>query len=235
MTSIYYSLVIPCFNESKNLPVLFDKINVLLKNKRIQVVLVNNGSFDNSHKIILKFKPFSKNFKYLRIKKNLGYGNGILHGLKKSDGEIIGWTHADMQTNPLDFLMAIKFFNNKSNIFVKGKRFGRSPLDYFFTFSMSIFETILFKKKMYDINAQPTVFSKDFFRWLPTPPKDFSFDLFFYLHAMKHGLEIYRFPVYFGKRHFGVSSWNTGWLSRYKFILRTFQFSFELKRGMKVN
>ena len=235
MNSIYYSLVIPCFNESKNLPSLFEKINILLKNKRIQVVLVNNGSFDDSHKIILKLKPYSKNFKYLRIKKNLGYGNGILQGLQKSDGEIIGWTHADMQTDPLDFLKAIKVFNKKSNIFAKGKRYGRSPLDYFFTFSMSVFETILFKRKMFDINAQPTVFSKAFFAKLPLPPKDFSFDLFFYFHALEQGLKIYRFPVYFGKRHFGVSSWNTGWLSRYKFISRTFQFSFDLKRKMKVN
>jgi glycosyltransferase involved in cell wall biosynthesis len=235
LKSIYYSLVIPCFNESKNLPSLFEKINFLLKNNRIQVVLVNNGSFDDSHKTILKLKPLSKNFKYLRIKKNIGYGNGILQGLRKSDGEIIGWTHADMQTNPLDFLVAIKFFNTKNNIFVKGRRYGRSPLDYFFTFSMSVFETLLFKKKMFDINAQPTAFSKVFFEKIPSPPEDFSFDLFFYFHALEQGLKIYRFPVYFGKRQFGVSSWNTGWLSRYKFISRTLQFSLELKRNMKVN
>ena len=118
------------------------------------------------------------------------------------------------------------------NSFVKGKRFGRSLADYLLTFGMSVFETLLFKKRMFDINAQPTVFSKKFFKSLPSPPNDFSLDLFFYFHAVQKGSKIQRFPVHFGKRFAGTSTWNTGWLARYKFIKRTIEFSLKLKKEM---
>ena len=234
MKKIQYSLVIPCYNEAKNIPVLLKKIKPLLVNKSIQVVMVNNGSTDDSDSVIDKLKPKVTNFKYVIVPKNKGYGYGIMQGLKAADGDIIGWTHADLQTNPVDFLRAITFFDMDQYSFVKGKRFGRSFMDYFLTFGMSVFETLLFKKRMFDINAQPTVFSKQFFKSLPTPPNDFALDLFFYFHAVQKGLTIHRFPVLFGKRFAGTSTWNTGWLARYKFIKRTIEFSLKLKRNMKI-
>jgi len=234
MKKIQYSLIIPCYNEAKNIPVLLKKIKPLLVNKSIQVVMVNNGSTDDSDSVIDKLKPKATNFKYVIVPKNKGYGYGIMQGLKAADGDIIGWTHADLQTNPADFLRAITFFDMDQQSFVKGKRFGRSFMDYFLTFGMSVFETLLFKKRMFDINAQPTVFSKQFFKSLPTPPNDFALDLFFYFHAVQKGLTIHRFPVLFGKRFAGTSTWNTGWLARYKFIKRTIEFSLKLKRNMNV-
>ena len=124
-----FSLVIPCFNEAKNIPVLLKKIQPLLLDKSIQVILVNNGSLDNSDLVINKLKPKAANFKYVIVPKNKGYGYGIMQGLKAADGDIIGWTHADLQTNPADFLKAITFFDINQHSFVKGQRFGRSLMD----------------------------------------------------------------------------------------------------------
>ena len=40
--------------------------------------------------------------------------------------KILGWTHADMQTDPLDFIKAIEKYEkikfNNSNFFIKGRR-----------------------------------------------------------------------------------------------------------------
>ena len=63
MKKIQYSLIIPCYNEAKNIPVLLKKIQPLLDNKSIQVVMVNNGSTDDSHKVISKLKPKVTNYK----------------------------------------------------------------------------------------------------------------------------------------------------------------------------
>lgn len=191
-----YSLIIPCYNEAKNIPVLLKKIKPLLVNKSIQVVMVNNGSVDDSDLVISKLKPKAANFKYVIVPKNKGYGYGIMQGLKVADGDIIGWTHADLQTNPSDFLKAITFFDIDQNSFVKGKRFGRSFMDYFLTFGMSVFETVIFKKSMFDINAQPTVFSKKFFKSLSAPPNDFALDLFLFSCSSK-GVEHISFSSLF--------------------------------------
>ena len=73
---------------------------------------------DESLKVFKKLIPNkTSNLKYINLKKNLGYGNGILQGLDKSKGEFLGWTHADLQTNPADALKNFKLFLNSFGTF----------------------------------------------------------------------------------------------------------------------
>jgi hypothetical protein len=95
---------------------------------------------------------------------------------------------------------------------------------------MSVFETVLLGKPMWDINAQPTMFSRQFFESWRVPPYDFSLDLYAYYQARMAGLPIYRFPVLFGERAHGVSHWNVNWAAKRKFIRRTLDFSLQLKK-----
>ena len=226
-----YSLVIPCFNEEKNLPLLIDRCIKILDRNDTQLILVDNGSTDNTKKILSEYELQHKNLYVVYVKKNQGYGFGILSGLNEAQGDIIGWTHADMQTDPNDFIKGVGFFKEfGNNIFVKGKRYGRPFSDTVFTIGMSIFESILLRKKLWDINAQPTIFSKSFFHSLKNPPSDFSLDLYFYYKAIQSNLKIYRFPVIFGERMYGISSWNVDFRSKVKFIRRTINYSFKLKK-----
>jgi hypothetical protein len=50
--------------------------------------------------------------------------------------------------------------------------------------------------------------------------------------AKKIKLNIIRFDVMFPDRSYGSSSWNTGIVSKWKFIKRTIQFSMKLKKGL---
>jgi len=195
------------------------------------VVLVNNGSTDRSAQIFDGILRENIGYRYVHVPVNQGYGFGILTGLKHCDADIIGWTHADAQTDPMDVLSAIEFFEKDgTNIFVKGERYGRPRADVFFTVGMSLFESFILRVPLWDINAQPTMFSRAFFESWKNPPSDFSLDLFAYYTAKSAGLPVKRFPVRFGKRAFGISSWNQGWKSKKKFIQRTLKFSFELKK-----
>ena len=228
------SIVIPCFNEEENIPLIFNKLKEFQNYKNIEVILVNNGSTDKTYD---KIKEFHKNFSFIRLVNlpfNQGYGGGIISGLKIAKGEILAWTHADMQTDPLDILKGLKFFeNNKKNISVKGKRYGRSLFDNFFTIGMSFFETFLLRKILWDINAQPTMFYKSFFDTWSNPPSDFSLDLYAYFLAKKRKFHCYRFRVFFDKRRFGESKWNTSFSSKLKFIKRTLVYSFNLNKHIK--
>jgi len=226
------SLIIPCYNEAKNLPFLISRCEKLIEEFPMEIIFVDNGSKDETAKIIEK-NPF---IKLIRIDNNEGYGNGILEGLRNANGEILAWTHADLQTDPNDMVEGLKHFRNSDDqemIFVKGKRYGRSIVDLFFTIGMSIFETIFLKKFMWDINAQPTIFHKSFFEKWRSPPKDFSLDLYAYFMAKKTELTIRRFPVQFSNRLHGESSWNVNLKGRYNFIRRTLTYSYKLKRELK--
>ena len=138
-----------------------------------------------------------------------------------------------MQTDPEDAIKSLKFFEKSTKKeFVKGLRKGRSLLDKSFTFCMSIFEFFLLGEYMNDINAQPSIFHRDLFDSWINPPNDFSLDLFAYYTAKKSNYKIYRFPVQFPKRIFGVSKWNFSLRSKIKFIKRTIEFSLLLKKQL---
>ena len=226
------TIIIPCYNEELNIPFLIKKCaKVYNQNNNIKFILVNNGSTDGSKNVLnLNKKSF---IKIINLRKNNGYGNGIIAGIREAEGDIIGWTHADLQTDIEDILVATKIFKKNKLFFVKGNRFGRNFMDKILTLLMSIFETILFKKVMYDINAQPTLFNKKLIREINFFPKDFTIDLYIYYIALVKSYEIKRFPVKFSRRKFGISSWNR---SIYMAINQIFIFikqSIVLKKNIK--
>ena len=227
------SLVIPCYNEAANLPLLLERCKGLAARPGVEVILVDNGSNDSSAEVLLHLLPEYPGCRSIRVEKNQGYGFGIVSGLKAAKGEILGWTHADMQTDPQDAILGLEHFENHGDdIFVKGRRYGRPFVDVVFTVGMSVFETILLTRPMWDINAQPTIFSRSFFESWIDPPDDFSLDLYAYYQAQRFGLKIHRFPVRFGERVHGVSHWNVNWDAKRKFIRRTVDFSLQLKKTM---
>jgi glycosyltransferase involved in cell wall biosynthesis len=226
-----FSLVIPCYNEAANLPLLLEHCKALVVTPDVEVVLVDNGSTDSTAEVLEKLLPKFQGCRSIRVEKNQGYGFGIMSGLKAAKGEILGWTHADMQTNPQDTLLGLEIFEKHGDdIFVKGRRYGRPFMDVVFTVGMSVFETLLLARPMWDINAQPTMFSRIFFESWTVPPDDFSLDLYAYYQAQIHGLKVHRFPVRFGERAHGVSHWNVNWAAKRKFIRRTVDFSLQLKK-----
>tara|TARA_B100000886_G_scaffold336280_1_gene294715 strand:- start:1877 stop:2566 length:690 start_codon:yes stop_codon:yes gene_type:complete len=223
------SLIIPCFNENKNLQFLFVKLKKILENNLFEVIIVDNGSKDKSLSTIKKYKLKYENLKYIKLKENEGYGNGILSGLNIATGDFMAWTHADMQCDPQDILKGINLIKKgKNNIFIKGIRHGRNINDRFFTFGMSIFCSLILGTFLWDINAQPTIFHKSLFNKWKNPPKDFSLDLYAYYQAKKLNYKIKRIPVKFSKRLHGISNWNTDFNSKFKFIKRTISFTIKL-------
>ena len=231
---INLSIVLPCYNESKSIPILLENFSEKLNRKDVELIIVNNGSNDSTKSTLSNLKKKYDFLRIIHIKKNIGYGNGILSGLKKAKGDYISWTHADLQTDPYDVIKGFEKFKKKLSpkIFLKGLRYGRSVKDIIFTIGMSFFETILLKKFFWDINAQPNIIHKKFFKSLNKIPSDFSFDLFFYYNVKKQGLKIFRFPVKFHKRKFGSSHWNFDFKNKMKFIKRTINYSLELRKQL---
>ena len=229
------SVVVPCYNEEQNIPLILNRFAEVIQRDDIEVILVDNGSTDDSARVIAGLMPKYPFVRTVRVEVNQGYGYGILQGLRECRGEYIGWTHADMQTDPGDILKALAIIEKKQGlVFVKGNRKGRPLFDVFFTAGMSLFETCYLHKKLYDINAQPNIFPKVFYDGWENPPHDFSLDLYALYMARKKGLKVVRFPVLFPERVYGESKWNTGLMAKWKFIKRTVAFSINLKKNGNV-
>jgi glycosyltransferase involved in cell wall biosynthesis len=228
------SLVIPCYNEARSLPQLVARCaEVVEAEPACEIVLVDNGSTDDSPEVLAHELAGKAGIRSVRVPVNRGYGHGILEGLRSCENEILGWTHADLQTDPMDAVRGfamLKGARDPSRLFVKGSRYGRPVADVVFTLGMSLFETLWMGRAMRDINAQPTLFPRSFMEGWHDPPEDFALDLFAYAEAKASSMKVQRFPVLFAPRQHGVSHWNVDWKAKAKFIRRTLDFSVRLRR-----
>lgn len=232
------SIVIPCYNEEKNIPLILSCFKEALARHDIEVIIVDNGSTDGSAQVLHELLPRYSFARSVRVPLNQGYGFGIIAGLKEAKGEYIGWTHGDLQTPPADVVKALEIIEklgSPEDVYVKGRRRGRPLFDRMFTAGMSVFESLYLHAVLYDINAQPNIFHKSFFKRWDNPPYDFSLDLYALYLAKKSGLRIIRFPVFFSKRIHGESHWNKDLHSKWKFIKRTIDFSLELKKKLALH
>lgn len=229
------SIIIPCYNEEKNIPSIVNRLSEMNISGIGEVLLVDNGSTDNSNTVL---KELTKPFHYIKVVDvpiNKGYGYGILEGLKQASGDVLSWTHADMQTDPQDVLKAYDLYSENltkynNEIFIKGRRKNRNKFDEFFTWGMQVIASILLKEPLNDINAQPKLFSRKFYESLVTnAPHDFSLDLYFLYHAKKDAT-IIDFPVYFAKRLHGEAKGGGSFKGKMKLIKRTLLYMLQIKK-----
>lgn len=235
------SIVVPCYNEEKNISALverFDKIKKQLDFGGFELVLVDNGSRDKTSEAIDLQRRTHSYIKKVSVEVNQGYGYGIICGLQACSGEWLGWIHADLQLPPEAFVKMVEKIkalpNNGETYFFKGRRKNRPISDTLFTMGMGCFESIYLGEKLWDINAQPTMIHRSFFEKLENLPWDFSLDLYVYYMARKQRCEVIRIPVMQHPRMEGKSSWNNGMNARVKLIKRTLIFSRELKKKIEV-
>ncbi len=228
------SVIIPCYNEARDIPQLLERFASALQERTdIELILVNNGSTDDTAAVLTELLPRYPFVHTVTVTKNQGYGAGILSGLKAAQGEYLGWMHADLQTDPADVLKAYALLEQKNfpeAVFIKGHRTGRPLVDTLFTLGMSIFESLYLRARLWDINAQPTIFHRSSYMTWETPPQDFALDLYAFYMARKQRLTVLRFPVRFPPRTHGTSHWNTSAAAKWKFIVRTLAFSRTLKK-----
>ena len=235
------SIIIPCYNERDNLNILLKKLDQLLKKSihNIEIILVDNGSEDYSYEYVKQNAIYNdKNFKVLRIEKNIGYGNGIMQGVYSATGNIVSWCHADLQIDVFETYNAFKKFesglkNNK--IIVKGKRVNRSLIDSICTFFMSILSSLYFQKILSDINAQPKIFNRSLINKIDGYPNDFSLDLFFLIMVKINKIRIMTHPVIIYKRYAGEAKGGGTLKGKIKLIIRTLKYMISLKKKLNGN
>ena len=222
-------IVIPCYNEEENLVSLIKQCMDIQKNSDIRFLLVNNGSKDSTKDIFQSYE--NTDLRFLNLDVNLGYGGGILAGLKELSEDYVGWIHADMQTNLEESLRKIPKFNFD---YYKGIRTGRGITENIFSYAMGFYCSLIFKKWLFEINAQPTLMSREIYNNWKKPPTDFSLDLYSLVIAKKFNAVISRDKNKFEKRKFGNSHWNTGFKSQLRMAIKTIKYCHQLSRSIVI-
>jgi glycosyltransferase involved in cell wall biosynthesis len=105
------SLIVPVYNEEKNLPLLIDAIRAALEPLPYtwEVVLVDDGSEDSSLQVLTQLaEEYSERLRVVSFRRNFGQTAAIAAGLDHAKGEIIILLDADMQNDPADIPMLLE-------------------------------------------------------------------------------------------------------------------------------
>lgn len=96
------SIVIPLFNEDESLPELSEWITrvVTENNLSYEVIMIDDGSTDNSWEVIEEISAKNPNFKGIKFQRNYGKSAALNEGFKATKGDVVITMDADMQDSP---------------------------------------------------------------------------------------------------------------------------------------
>ena len=138
------SIVVPVYNEEKTLLELLKKIEVLKSGCNLEVIIINDGSSDNSRQIIDNNKDLYS--KAIHLEKNSGKGRAVIEGIKECNYDYILIQDADLEYDPNDIFIFLKE-NEKFNYdLIMGSRFigTRRSVLHFWHMIGNKFITLLF-------------------------------------------------------------------------------------------
>jgi len=204
------SLAIPFYNEEKNInKVVSGLINSFEKASiDYKLILVNNGSYDNSPRILENLaneKP--DRITVVHVEVNQGYGWGIISGLRLADSDYVGYMCGDGQTKPDDVVGVYRLIEQDKCNLAKAKRISRGDGLWRRTISF-VFNRlfwIMFRVPSQDINGTPKIFKRDWLENLYPTSKDWFIDAEVMIKARYLAMKIGEVPTEFLPREKGKS------------------------------
>ena len=96
------SIVIPLLNEQNSIDELTSSISTVVKALRLEfeIILIDDGSTDNSWKIISEICSNNQNVRGIRFLKNFGKSQALSAGFKACNGDVVITMDADLQDDP---------------------------------------------------------------------------------------------------------------------------------------
>ncbi len=97
-----YSLIIPIYNEEENIAELYRRISLVMDrlDQPVELIFINDGSRDNSLKLIRKLQEQDDRVCYLSLARNFGHQIAVTAGLNFAQGQAVIILDADLQDPP---------------------------------------------------------------------------------------------------------------------------------------
>ena len=156
------SIVIPVYNEEKNVALLHQTIrNTLDKTDfKYEIIFVDDGSTDNTFNILNNLKKV----KIIKFRKNFGQTAAMMAGFENSNGKVIVSLDGDLQNDPSDIPKLLDKLNEGYDV-VSGWRYNRQ--DSFgkkaFSKIANSFRQLLVKDPIHDSGCSLRAYKKECF------------------------------------------------------------------------
>jgi len=123
----YLSVVIPCYNEKKNLERgVLEEVEDFLSKKKLgfEVLISDDGSTDGSREEVKRRIAGKENFKLLENPHG-GKPSALFYGLKKAQGEMVLFTDMDQSTPIAEVDKLLPYFENGYSVVIGSRGMGR--------------------------------------------------------------------------------------------------------------
>ena len=106
-----FTIIIPIYNEEDNLLRVENELSNYIEKSSFltKVLLVDDGSKDNSLKLIKEICQRNRSFEFITFEKNAGLSAAIKAGFDYTNTSWVGYIDADLQTSPEDFEKLIPY------------------------------------------------------------------------------------------------------------------------------
>ena len=208
--NINLSIVIPVFNEDKYINKLFLDIKKYFDQKDVEVIVVNDGSNDNSHNLLEKLKKNSYKFRYklINLKKNFGKGYAVRKGAKESSGKYILLQDADLELDIKDSREIYEIISKDKAIHcIFGSRYLSGKLkkhSYFINQFIGKLNTfifnLLFGQSLSDIHCGLKIFHRNVYEKINLSVNDFGLEIDLASQIIKNNYFIYEVGVSYFSR-----------------------------------
>ena len=197
------SVVVPLMNEEENIKYLIEEIDKALKDYDYELILVDDGSTDNTVEEIKKH--MNDKTKLVVLNRNYGQTSAMAAGIEVASGDVIVTIDGDLQNDPRDIPMMIEKLNEGYDV-VAGIRAKRKD---------EPFRKFLSKVANKIIRKVTNVHITDYGCTLKVFKKDVAKNLGLYgeLHrfipilASMYGAKITEVPVRHHERKYGKSKY----------------------------
>jgi len=149
-----YSIVIPVLNEEKVLNELYKRLTKVMTDigESYEIIFINDGSTDNSLKIMKQLQTHDKRIKIIDFSRNFGHQIAITAGIDFTSGDAVITIDADLQDPPEVIPDLIKKWKEGYEV-IYGIREKRKGENFFKKISTLIFYRLINKMTM--INMPP--------------------------------------------------------------------------------
>jgi glycosyltransferase involved in cell wall biosynthesis len=227
---IVVSVVIPLLNEEESLRDLHDQLKNALARVpgNYELIFVDDGSTDNSFKVLRELKSRNPRVKAIRFRRNYGKSAALQVGFQKAQGEFVITMDADLQDDPAEIPNLIKELRGGLDVVSGWKKKRKDPLgktipSKFFNFVTGLVTGI----KIHDFNCGLKGYKLDVVKSV-----NVYGELHRYIPALAHwaGFRVgetivnHR-PRRYGKTKFGMARYSRGFLDLLTVVFTTRYFS----------
>lgn len=203
-----FSIIVPVFNEEKTiLEILKNLKNLNFSNFKKEIIIVDDGSTDNTKKILNENKEmydslFLNDF-------NKGKGAAVILGLKNSKGSYVVIQDADLEYDPQDLIKFEKVFQKFDADGIIGSRFSfdkytrsHNILNKFANFLLTLLFNILYNTTFTDIYSCYFAFKKNLLNIDNLKVDGFAQHAEILTSVIKKGTKFYEVPINYDGRSF---------------------------------